>query len=46
MENEEARKEIARQIEEGYTSGRVDAINEDGKSVSIAWEIHIEAWTE
>ncbi len=44
---DEDRIEIGRLINEGYTSGRLDLVANDGKkSKFIAWELKTEMWVE
>lgn len=39
-------EEIARQIEEGYTSGRLDEETEAGTWIFTAWELKTERWSD
>ena len=38
-------EEIARQIVEGNTSGRIDNTGEDGETVFVSWNLCYEKWS-
>ena len=44
--NEYDRKELAKQIKNGFTSGRLDSETEDGGTKYINWELKVVVWTD
>ena len=44
--NDYDRKELARQIKEGSTSGRLDSETEKGGTKYINWELKFNIWTD
>jgi len=44
--NEVDLEELAKQIREGFTSGRLDSQTESGKSKHIAWELKTNIWID
>ena len=39
-------EELARQIKEGFTGGRLDSQTEDGRSRYINWELKMTIWVD
>lgn len=39
-------EEIANQVKEGYSEGRLDTEDENGKSKKVYWKIETNAWYE
>ncbi len=40
------KEELARLIEEGMTSGRLDSETEDGGTKHISWELKMTSWED
>ena len=44
--NDLDREELAKQIEQGYTSGRLDSETESGKTKHISWNLITKIWVD